>query len=550
MKKIVFISDYFSNEITGGAELCNDALIENYLKLHYEVTKIKSINVDHKFLNDKKECFFIIANYMQLNQSIKDILIQKDYRYVIYEHDHKYLKCNNPALFDNYLANEEQIQNLNFCSKAIAILCQSKLHSQIVFKNTLLKNIINLGGNVWSKQHVKILKNNIKTEEQKTINNVIYNSKNLNKGTYQTTQYCKQNNIEFSFIENSDYETFINQLSNCKKLIFFPTWIETFNRLTVEAKVLNCKIKTNNYLGCASEGFLAFNGIELLEKMEDQMQNIYNIFSNLIENINNPINFYKEELPRITIMCTFIDADIYIEQYLQEIVKQTIFNEVDLYLVDCASQGSEKEIISKYMNKYSNINYIRLEEKINIPAAFNLILNKTKNSIISMIQVDDRPAPHYCEILRKHLVYSKDIDLVYGDCFQTTQINKTYEHNMQSSLYEHSLLSFTKENMIKCLPGPMPMFKKEMLKKSGNFDEKLIYANDWELWLRCVRNGSKFKKINSIIGLYYFNPNGKSTSVKNTQEKLKEEKIIFNEYIDIIGEKNYYTYKDYFNREV
>jgi len=94
------------------------------------------------------------------------------------------------------------------------------------------------------------------------------------------------------------------------------------------------------------------------------------------------------------------------------------------------------------------------------------------------------------------------------------------------------------------------MFKKEMLKKSGNFDEKLIYANDWELWLRCVRNGSKFKKINSIIGLYYFNPNGKSTSVKNTQEKLKEEKIIFNEYIDIIGEKNYYTYKDYFNREV
>jgi hypothetical protein len=122
-------------------------------------------------------------------------------------------------------------------------------------------------------------------------------------------------------------------------------------------------------------------------------------------------------------------------------------------------------------------------------------------------------------------------------------------NNTANTLYEHSLLPFTKENMIKCLPGPMPMFKKNMLQKNGSFKNDLIYANDWELWLRCVRNGSKFKKVNCQIGLYYFNPSGKSTSSENTIKKLKEEKEIFNEYIDIIGQKNYNTYKDYFNRE-
>jgi len=550
MKKIVFISDYFLDEIIGGAELCNEALMQNYLNINFQVQKIKSINVNLEFLSNKKEYFFIIANYMQLSESVKNTLSQQNYKYVIYEHDHKYLKCNNPALFKNYLANEEQIQNLYFCKKAIAVLCQSKLHAQIMFKNTLLKNIINLSGNIWSKEHLNILKNNIKSEDKKTIDNVIYNSKNQNKGTIQTIEYCRKNNIEFSFLENSNYENFINQLSNCKKLIFFPTWIETFNRLAIEAKILNCKIKTNNYLGCASEGLLNFNGIELLEKIENQMKNIYNIFNNLIENKINLINFYVEELPRVTIMCTFVDGEKYIEQYLQEIVKQTIFDEIDLFIVDSNSVGKEKEIVSKYVAKYNNINYIRINKQITIPSAFNLVISKTTNNIISMIQVDDRPAPNYCEILRKHLVYSSDIDLVYGDCLQTEKPNETYINNSSRSLYEHSLLPFTKENMIKCLPGPMPMFKKEMLEKNGNFNENLIYANDWELWLRCVRNGSKFKKINSIIGLYYFNPNGKSTSVKNTQEKLKEEKIIFNEYIDIIGEKNYYTYKDYFNREV
>jgi hypothetical protein len=166
-----------------------------------------------------------------------------------------------------------------------------------------------------------------------------------------------------------------------------------------------------------------------------------------------------------------------------------------------------------------------------------------------MIQVDDRPAPNYCEILRKHLIYSSDIDLVYGDCLQTKEPNETYINNSSTSLYEHSTLSFTKENMIKCLPGPMPMFKKQMLEKNGNFNEYLIYANDWELWLRCVRGGSKFKKINTSIGLYYYNPNGKSTSLNNIKEKMKEEKDIFNEYIDIIGQKNYSMYRQYFNKE-
>ena len=34
MKKIVFISDYFLDEIIGGAELCNEALMQNYLNIN------------------------------------------------------------------------------------------------------------------------------------------------------------------------------------------------------------------------------------------------------------------------------------------------------------------------------------------------------------------------------------------------------------------------------------------------------------------------------------------------------------------------------------
>jgi hypothetical protein len=273
-QKVIFISDYFLNEINGGAEFCNEALIDNFLNKKHEVLKVKSCNVNIELINNNKNCVFIIANYMQLQEQVKNILATENYKYIIYEHDHKYLKSNNPALYNNFLANEEQIQNLNFCKNAIAILCQSELHTKIVFKNTLLNNIINLGANVWTDEQLKILKSNITTQEQKTIENVILKSNNYNKGMLQTVEYCNSNKIEFSFLENSDYYNFISKLSKCKKLFFFPTWVETFSRFAIEAKILNCKIVTNNLLGCASEGLLNLNGIELLNEIKKRMLNI------------------------------------------------------------------------------------------------------------------------------------------------------------------------------------------------------------------------------------------------------------------------------------
>jgi len=107
-------------------------------------------------------------------------------------------------------------------------------------------------------------------------------------------------------------------------------------------------------------------------------------------------------------------------------------------------------------------------------------------------------------------------------------------------------MDFSPENMVKCLPGPMPLFTKKMVEKNGFFEEKLKYANDWEFWLRCVSNGSKFKKVNFISGLYYNNPNGMSTSGKYAIDRKLEEKEVFNKYRNVLG-RNYERFKNYFN---
>jgi hypothetical protein len=66
--------------------------------------------------------------------------------------------------------------------------------------------------------------------------------------------------------------------------------------------------------------------------------------------------------------------------------------------------------------------------------------------------------------------------------------------------------------------------------------------------MRAVRNGSRFKRVESAHGLYYFNPEGLSTDKTRESQKLEEERTIFHEYTDVYGQKNYNQYKKYFSQ--
>jgi hypothetical protein len=87
-----------------------------------------------------------------------------------------------------------------------------------------------------------------------------------------------------------------------------------------------------------------------------------------------------------------------------------------------------------------------------------------------------------------------------------------------------------------------------MIQRSGGFNTSLKHANDWELWLRCVRDGSVFYKVDCRVGQYYFNPDGVTTSQNTFHSKIKEEAAIFNEFKDVIGDDNYNKYKNYFSQ--
>jgi hypothetical protein len=556
MNRIIFISDFFLEQTNGGAERCDDVLLKELLNERYNdheacvVVSLNSKMLTPEIVDKNLEATFFISNFKLLSKECKLRLIESGIDYIIIEHDHKYLKSDNPLVHENMLSGEKGLQNVDFYKNARAVLCQSMYASEILYKNLLLKNLVNLKGNLWSTEDLSVLKSallNSKPVGERSSKWSILNSHNKNKGIPETIKYCINKNIHFNLIGHQNYHEFIKQIADTDGVIFFPSWVETFNRFLVEARILNCKIMSNNKVGCVNDGWMSYKGEELLNKVEVMKSRIFGIYENLIA--KKEIDFFTMKMPRVTIITTFVDAEEFIEGFLDSMVNQTIFQEVDLLIYDAASTGKESEIISRYAKEYPNIKHIRDENRIGSSEAFNKMMDMTKNDYIGMVMIDDRAAPHYAEILRKYIHFSNK-DLVYGDCVQTYDSNSKVDDSFHttSNLYEHSLNHFSRENMIKCLPGPMPMFRRSMIEENGGFDQSFKHSNDWELWLRCVNNGSTFLKAESRVGLYYFNPAGVTTSVENFNSKIKEESSLFMRYRNVIGEANFNKYKKYFSQ--
>jgi len=245
-------------------------------------------------------------------------------------------------------------------------------------------------------------------------------------------------------------------------------------------------------------------------------------------------NIKISELPKISIITSVYKGDEYIENFMNDITRQTIFKEkCELILINANSPGNEEEIILKYKEKFpNNIKYKKLDNDPGIYGVWNLAIDMAEGEYITNANIDDRKAPNSLEIHAKKLYKNSDIDLVYADCLITDKSNETIENN-SSMGRKYTFPDFSLENLkIMNMPHNNPMWRKELHEKYGKFNDKYKSAGDWEMWLRAASKGSKFMKINATLGLYYFNPTGISTNPEHNSWKKKEEKEVYNLYCD------------------
>ena len=271
MKKIKFIADFFVEDIFGGGELVNEEIISGLIKKGYDVQKIKCTNLTI----DKIDCDLLIGNFVSMSDEIKQY-IENNCRYSIIEHDHKYVPERDVTGYKNYTAPKSKIINGGFYKNASNVYCQSKLHAEVVSKNLGIKTV-NLSTSIWSDEHLDIIEKSI--SENKISKIAILNSKNPIKNTNLCIEYCESKNLKYDLIGPADYKELMKTLGKYESVLILPGVLETFNRFLIEARMLGCKVITDNKNGCTSEEwFSRLKGKELLDFIRASKQSFIENF--------------------------------------------------------------------------------------------------------------------------------------------------------------------------------------------------------------------------------------------------------------------------------
>ena len=533
--KIIFIADFFADEIIGGGELNNEELISILQERNMRVEKIKSQSVTIDFLLQNENSNFIISNFIELHLDCRE-WITENANYCIYEHDHKYTISRNPAIYRNYKVPKRDLVNYHFYKNAKKVICQTDFHKEIACKNLDLDNIISIGGNIWSVQILEKLRQFSKKEKKTACS--IMNSQTPHKNTNKAIQYCKSKSFEYELISDANYINFLDKMSNNKTFVFFPGTPETLSRVVCEARMMGMAVVTNDLVGAAKESWFDKKGPQLVDHMLEKRQKIADI---VVESFDKKVT-KSDKL--ISIISTFHEGGGFLQGFLDNIVEQTIFDQCELILVDSASQNKEREVVEKYMKKYNNIVYYRIDKLLKPTPCLNMAIKKANGKYITFAFLDDRKSKDCLETLYNAITNS-EVSLVYGNVAQSKKANETFEENDLKILSEHSKPEFSRENMVKCLPGPMPLWRRAIHEQCGLFDEdNNNYADDWEMWLRAVSYGFVFKKVNKIVGLYL---EGGRSQQKNNMDQRKEEAILFFKYSRLFG-YNYNKYVPYFRQ--
>jgi len=232
--------------------------------------------------------------------------------------------------------------------------------------------------------------------------------------------------------------------------------------------------------------------------------------------------------PKISIITSVYKGEQFIEGFMKDIVRQTVFDQCELIIINANSPENEESIVKKYQKKYPNIVYVCLEGDPGLYAVWNLAIEMAQGEYITNANVDDRLAFTCYEMHLVALEENKDVDLVYSGFLVTYKPNELFEKN--SATHVNIGKPFSPEIMEHCQIGPNPMWRKSMHEKCGLFDEFYKHSGDWEMWCRAVAFGSRFLRATGYFCLYFLNPEGLSTDKKRDQVIKQEDEYIRRKY--------------------
>jgi len=209
--------------------------------------------------------------------------------------------------------------------------------------------------------------------------------------------------------------------------------------------------------------------------------------------------------PTVSVIIPTYNRAHLIGKAIQSVLNQS-YQDFEIIVLDDCSTDDTEELIKELEKKDERIRYIWHEKNKGPAASRNSGINAAKGRYIAFLDSDDEWLP---EKLYKHMMVFKDskkkVGVVYSGFLKIKNSKKVYipsPHVIKKEGNIHKEL--LKGNFI---GTPAAIVRKECFRKIGNFDIRIPYLEDWELWIR-ISKYYEFKYIPEPLVISYFSLNG------------------------------------------
>lgn len=211
---------------------------------------------------------------------------------------------------------------------------------------------------------------------------------------------------------------------------------------------------------------------------------------------------------KVSAIVSTYNSENFIADCLLDLVDQTLYKkgELEIIVIDSASEHNEQSIVQNFKIKYPNIVYDRTPNRETLYGAWNRGIKMSRGAYITNANTDDRHRPDALEVMAHYLDTSPETSLVYADQLITTIANDTWATTQAKQRWNWPAFNYS-ELEERCIIGPQPMWRKSLHEKYGYFRSEFTAAGDYDFWLR-IGKTENIVRLPEILGLYYCNPRG------------------------------------------
>lgn len=196
-------------------------------------------------------------------------------------------------------------------------------------------------------------------------------------------------------------------------------------------------------------------------------------------------------MPKVSIIIPSYNCESYIAQTIDSVLSQT-FKDFELIVIDDGSTDKTQEIAASYGNR------VRLITQANAGrcVARNRGIREAKGELICLMDHDDywfpeklarqvdefRAHPEVGAVYSTFIVWDPDQDGRFAEpsSFDRSRFPDVVNPDFSGWIYHQFLLDCW-------MLTSAAMFRAEVFKRCGVFDEQLPFSEDWDLWFRIAR---------------------------------------------------------------